>query len=158
MKKLIFPITILAYVVAGLLVVRGLFVLVKFTFQEPPVTRGTNVVADAHWEYYANKIETNNTTGMPWRGTEAGRSSAYEVPSKAHIRAHIDATNEFEISYKARVQGNDGRIVFEVSTNALMQTVWTFSTNYLSAEDPNEVTVTFHSKDGSVWTPTWTKQ
>lgn len=80
------------------------------------------------------------------------------------------ATNETDAFYDANwgsvfpkknsiatVDENSNFTRFEMSSNGVPHTHWTFSTNYLSVENPNEVTITFHGKDGSTWTPEWKK-
>lgn len=53
--------------------------------------------------------------------------------------------------------------IYKTSSNVVTfahsgRNVITLGKGYEQTEDPNEVTITFHGKDGSVWVPTWTKQ
>lgn len=119
----------------GVVTVIGVITLRVLDKKEPPVTRGTNVPTAIY-------------------GTGFTYTNAYEVPSKSRVQADTNGP-PVTVEPSGSISTGWSNLLFGTHNTNMWFSRWKFSTNYLSAEDPNEVTVTFHSKDGSVWTPTW---
>lgn len=140
-----------ALAVAFGIAIRGFVVIVNLLLprKEPPATHATNVVEHIPIERQ-NKLEIH--------GTGFTYTNAYEVPNKSRVQAD---TNDFPTLTFSNDDSATG--LYKSSSNAVIfahsgRNVFTLGKGYEKAEDPNEVTITFHGKDGSVWTPTWTKK
>lgn len=113
----------------------------------------------------------------PWEAYEARRGNVTVIPPdpqtiQAQLRtdaemdrklrqrfgAPTNSAVEFDRSVTTNLPGDSTLIAFVVSTNVLSRPAFTFSSNYTSAVNPNEIEITFQSTDGTRWTPTWTKE
>lgn len=93
----------------------------------------------------------SSTTNLPTDiagGTLMLKGGRHELPDTYRGTAIRDTS----------LYGPTRRFTTSASTNVLSRPAFTFSSNYTSAVNPNEIEITIQSKDGTRWKPVWTKE